>query len=56
MKIKICNKDCRNCMQLNGRTDALGYPFMYECMKYDREINPSEFNESKEFIVEEFAS
>ncbi len=53
MKIKRCNKDCRICLQRNGRTDALGYPFMFECMKYDREIKVSEFQETKEFVIEE---
>lgn len=55
MKIKRCNKNCQKCMQLNGRTDDLGYPFMFECMKYDREIKPNEFTESKEFILEEIS-
>lgn len=53
MKTRYCHKDCNKCMQLNGRTDDKGYPFMYECMKYEREIHPNEFKESKEFLIEE---
>jgi len=47
----ICNKDCDECSQLNIKTDKLGYPWSYECLKYDDSVLYNEFYNTKEFEV-----
>lgn len=54
--MKICNKNCNACKQLNIRTDDKGYPFGYECMKYDEPVDPDLFESTKEFIDTQFCS
>lgn len=48
-----CNKDCSKCKQLNGRTDGKGYPFGYDCMKYDDSVFEEQFRDTKVFKTEE---
>lgn len=47
--IKYRHKDCRNCSKLNGRVDDKGYPFAYECLKYELTdiLTPEKFQDSK---------
>lgn len=45
----ICNRNCKKCKQLNVRTDGKGYPFAYECMKYEDSVFQYEFGNTKEF-------
>ena len=44
-----CDKECDNCKELSTRVDDKGYPFGYECMKYDDSINKNDFHSTKEF-------
>lgn len=45
-----CNKDCSTCRYLNGRTDDKGYPFAWECLKYELSeiLTPDKFKDSKQ--------
>lgn len=45
----ICNRDCKKCKQLNVRTDNLGYPWGYECLKYGDSVFKENFQNTKEF-------
>lgn len=45
----VCNRNCNKCKQLNGKTDDLGYPWGYECMKYGDSVFPEDFENTKEF-------
>lgn len=49
----FCNRDCKKCSQLNAKTDPLGYPWGYECMKYGDSVFPEDFDSTKEFEKEE---
>lgn len=44
-----CNKNCKTCRRLNVRTDKKGYPYGYDCLKYEDSVFPSEFESTKEF-------
>lgn len=44
-----CQKNCKNCKQLNSRVDDKGYPYGYECMKYGDSVFESEFESTKTF-------
>ena len=44
-----CNRNCEKCKQLNVKTDDKGYPFSYECMKYEDSVFLYEFGNTKEF-------
>lgn len=44
-----CNKDCAKCNHLNVRTDNLGYPWAYECLKYEDSVFYEKFKDTKEF-------
>lgn len=48
-----CNRNCKKCKQLNVRTDDKGYPFAYDCMKYDDSVFLENFESTKEFKTEE---
>lgn len=52
MKNIQCNKECNNCKYLGARTDEKGYPFAWECLKYNDSINKEDFQSTKEFIKE----
>lgn len=45
----VCNKDCNTCKQLNIRVDNLGYPWGYECLKYNDSVFLDKFKDTKEF-------
>lgn len=49
----FCNRDCKKCSQLNAKTDPLGYPWGYECLKYKDSVRYEDFESTKEFDVEE---
>ena len=34
--MKVCNRDCNKCKHMNYLTDDKGYPYSYECMKYNK--------------------
>lgn len=53
MKNIQCNKECNNCKYLGARTDEKGYPFGWECLKYNDSINKEDFQSTKEFIKED---
>ena len=44
-----CNKDCNECKYLGARTDSKGYPYGYECLKYNDSVFRSQFCDTKEF-------
>lgn len=44
-----CNKDCNKCKQLSGKVDNKGYPWGYECMKYNDSVFREEFQNTKIF-------
>lgn len=46
----ICNKDCSKCIRLNVKVDAKGYPWGYECLKYNNSVFLEKFKDTKEFI------
>ncbi len=48
-----CNKDCNKCKYLNGRVDEKGYPYGYDCLKYGDSVFQSDFEDTKEFNIEE---
>ena len=48
-----CNRNCKQCKQLNIRTDNKGYPFGYDCIKYKNSVFQTEFESTKEFKTEE---
>ena len=48
-ELKTCNKNCRECSKLNVRVDDKGYPFGYECMKYEDSILEDELYTTKRF-------
>lgn len=45
----VCNIDCKQCKYLNARTDDKGYPYGYECLKYEDSVFEDEFTNSKIF-------
>lgn len=51
--MKRCDKDCKKCKQLNTRTDEKGYPFGYECMKYNETVFLENFTSTKEFEIKD---
>lgn len=49
-----CIKDCRKCNKYNSaRTDDKGYPFGYECLKYNEAIDLQDVSKEKVFLVED---
>lgn len=48
-RIAVCNIDCKQCKYLNARTDDKGYPYGYECLKYEDSVFEDEFTNSKIF-------
>ena len=44
-----CNRDCTKCKKLNIKTDDKGYPWGYECLKYDDSVFREHFQDTKEF-------
>lgn len=53
-KIIKCNKSCNECNYLNTKVDNKGYPWGYDCMKYNDSIFEEDFKNTKEFeILEE---
>lgn len=51
LKIKKCNKDCENCKNLSANVDDKGYPWGYECMKYNNSVFMENFHDTKKFQV-----
>lgn len=48
-RIAVCKIDCKQCKYLNARTDDKGYPYGYECLKYEDSVFEDEFTNSKIF-------
>lgn len=47
-----CNKDCRQCHKYgSAKTDDKGYPFGYECLKYNESINLENVAKEKIFLI-----
>ena len=47
-----CNKDCRKCKKEgSAKTDGKGYPFGYECLKYNQAINLQDIDKEKVFLI-----
>lgn len=47
-----CNKDCRQCHKYgSAKTDDKGYPFGYECLKYNESINHENVAKEKIFLI-----
>lgn len=44
-----CNRNCERCRSLNYKTDNNGYPWSYECMKYNDTVDRHKFTETKVF-------
>ena len=44
-----CDKDCTDCKKLNIKTDNLGYPWGYDCLKYGDSVLREQFKKTKEF-------
>lgn len=44
-----CHKNCNGCKKLNIRVDDKGYPYGYECMKYENSVFESDFEITKTF-------
>lgn len=54
MRTVKCSKDCRKCNKYgSARTDDKGYPFGYECLKYNEAIDLQDVNKEKVFLVED---
>ena len=52
MKSVKCNKDCHKCRKYgSAKTDDKGYPFGYECLKYDEVIDLENVAKEKIFLV-----
>lgn len=49
-----CNRNCKKCKQLNVRTDDKGYPFAYDCIKYKNSVFVEDFENTKEFKIENY--
>jgi hypothetical protein len=49
MKI-VCNKNCRKCGKLNAKTDDKGYPWAWECLKFNERIPQERLERSKTFV------
>lgn len=49
MKI-TCNKNCRKCGKLNAKTDDKGYPWAWECLKFNERIPQERLEHSKTFV------
>lgn len=49
-----CDEDCNKCVQLNIRTDNKGYPYGYDCLKYENSVFQSEFESTKVFKTSKF--
>ena len=47
----VCNKDCTKCNYLNIKTDSKGYPWGYDCMKYENSVLEKDFSNTKFFPV-----
>ena len=47
----VCNKDCHKCKKYASiRVDDKGYPFDYECLKYNEYVSIQELSNTKYFI------
>lgn len=47
----MCNKDCHRCKKYASIcVDAKGYPFRYECLKYNEYISIQELSNTKYFV------
>ncbi len=44
-----CNRDCKKCKWLNTKVDDKGYPWGYECMRYNDSVFSSQFESTKCF-------
>lgn len=44
-----CNRNCKKCRYLSGRTDEKGYPFGYDCLKYQDSVFLEQFDKTKVF-------
>ena len=52
MKPVKCNKDCRKCNKYgSARTDDKGYPFGFECLKYNEAIDLEDVAKEKIFLI-----
>ena len=51
--MKTCNRNCEVCKHLNVRTDDKGYPYGYDCLKYDDSVFREKFHDTKEFVNHE---
>lgn len=49
MNIYICDKNCKECENLNALTDIYGQPWCYECLKFNDTIFDENFEGIKEF-------
>ena len=49
MKMTECNKDCSTCKHLSAKVDGKGYPWAWECVKYDGSVFPDQFSSTKIF-------
>lgn len=50
MLVVKCNKDCTQCKNLNTRVDDKGYPWGYECIKYEDSVLQENFKDTKTFF------
>lgn len=46
-----CTRDCTKCSSASARTDAKGYPFGIECMKYNDCLDLQMAKKEKFFTV-----
>lgn len=44
-----CHLVCKGCEYLNTKTDNKGYPWGYECVKYNSSVFLGDFYNTKEF-------
>lgn len=52
---KRCRKNCFKCDKLNIKTDANGYPYEYECLRYDTTLDMQEvLLDKSEFLNDRF--
>lgn len=46
-----CNRNCKNCKQLNTRVDNKGYPYGYDCLKHGDSVFEHDFERTKAFKI-----
>lgn len=51
----ICNRNCKKCRHLSGRTDDKGYPFGYDCLRYQDSVFFEQFDKTKVFDLHQNA-